>query len=158
MGLITTWTDLESGSGEMPASIFGQSHIEGADRIGLYVEFENGLSGSVTYSGVAGLWNSIFTGITAESATGFFTNAVGLHMLYNVGTTLPMAWEDFSMPFSGNFDLDYNNALGSHFRANVAGWGSATFATYSSTAPVPEPSGALLAGLGVLGLVARRRR
>lgn len=45
------------------------------------------------------------------------------------------------MQFSNNFDLDYNNQLGSHFRASVGGWGSAVFKAYSSAVAAPGVGG-----------------
>jgi Ca2+-binding RTX toxin-like protein len=134
MGMAAQWTDLESGSGELPANIWGNGATSSANRIGMTVTFGNGLTGSVIYNNVSGLWNSVFNGIAYESATGFFTAAQGLHFLFADNSTLPMAWEDFSMAFSGNFDLDYSDQTGSHFRADVGGWGSAVFRTFTSTA------------------------
>jgi len=160
MGSIVTWTDYETQSGDMPGYIWGNSDAQRADKIGLRVDFAGGLSGTVVYSGVSALWNtSNFTGLNYDSATGFFTTASGLHFLYNVakGGTLPMAWSGFSMPFSGNFDLDYSEAYGSNFRASTSGWTSATFTTYSSTAAIPEPATALILGLGG-ALIALYRR
>ena len=43
------------------------------------------------------------------------------------------------MPFSGNFDLDYSNQNGSHFRASTTGWQSAVFKTFSSAEPAATP-------------------
>lgn len=158
MNLSTSWVDLESTAGELPVSPFGTSDIDGADRIGIYVEFDNGLTGSATYSGVSGVWNtSNFAGISADTATGFFTSAGDLHFLHNQGASLPLAWVGFSMAYSNNFDLDFNENNGSNFRASTTGWTSATFATYSSTA-IPEPSSALLFGLGALAIAVRRKR
>ena len=162
LGLVNHWTDFESSSGELPLDVWGSSDIDGADAVGLWVRFENGLEGSVTYSGVSGHWNSSFGGIAPDTATGFFTGAQ-LHFLYNNGASLPMAWESLVMPFSNNFDLDYSEYHGSHFRASVFGWESAEFATYSSSVPVTEPGGLFLftflfGGLTCLtsGWIARR--
>jgi Ca2+-binding RTX toxin-like protein len=133
MAMIAEWTDYENQTGELPALPWGTSDLDGANRIGLSVTFANGLTGTVIYDNVAGLWNSYFTGIDAEVATGFFTGAEGMHFLFADGSSLPIAWEDFVMPFSGNFDLDYSDQLGSHFRASEAGWTSAVFRTFSSS-------------------------
>jgi len=142
MGVVGNWTDFENQMGEMPAHIWGTSDATHENRIGLYVEFNNGLTGSVTYSGVSGLWNTAnFTPLAHDTATGFFTTAGGLHFLFNNSTSLPMAWAGLSMPYSGNFDLDYTNINGSHFRATVGGWSSAEFTTYSSAVVPPRPCG-----------------
>ena len=167
MGMVKQWVDFEDQLNEMPDNIWGTSDTDGADRIGLAVEFENGLSGSVTYSGVSGLWNTAnFPGVAADTSTGFFTSASGLHFLFNTPRTtsypdaLPIAWVSFSMPFSGNFDLDYNNFFGSNFRASTTGWGSGTFTTFSSTAAVnavPEPT-SMICFSALIGLVVVNRR
>ena len=161
MGIISQWTDYENQAGDMPANIWGTSDATSEDRIGLHVIFANGLEGSVTYSGVSGLWNthSGFS-LAFDNATGFFTAAGGLHHLHNDTWTLPMAWTSFVMPFSNNFDLDYAEYLGSNFRASTAGWGSAVFTTYSSAVSggrVPRPSLLGLLGLGLIGIGAARR-
>lgn len=170
MDRILEWTDSENSADDMPDMIWGDSDALLADRVGIHVVFANGLTGSATYSGVSGKWNTAnFAGIAADTATGFFANAAGLHFLFNTNATntypeaLPMAWTDFVMPFSNNFDLDYNdqNHGLSDFRANVGGWDSAVISTYSSTqvGAVPEPGTLSLLGLAaVAGLAIRRRR
>lgn len=162
MEIIKQWTDFENQTGEMPANIWGSSDATNEDRIGLHVVFDNGLEGSITYSGVSGLWNTGFTSLDADTATGFFTSANGLHGLFNNGYTLAIAWIDFAMPFSNNFDLDYTDYIGSHFRANVSGWTSAEFTTYSTTvASVPEPEPLIIwllgSGLALIGFARRKK-
>jgi hypothetical protein len=168
MGLLTQWVDSERTSNDMPDFIWGNSDTVSANRVGIYVEFANGQTGSATYSGVAGLWNTgNFGPIGPDTFTGFFSAAGGLHFLFNTARTnvypqaLPMAWDGFVSPFSNNFDLEYNdpfNGLLSNFRASEAGWDFVTVGVYSSAAQVPEPESLALFGLAVLGLVATRRK
>jgi hypothetical protein len=168
MNRITSWTDVEGQLGDMPDFIWGTSDTDGADEVGIFVRYENGVTGTATYSGVSGVWNSIFSNISPDTATGFFAGA-NLHFLFNVAETntypeaLPMAWANANGPYSGNFDLDYNdqNYGTSDFRASVGGWGFAEIATYSSTAQsaaVPETGSTLaLFGLAFVGLGFWRR-
>lgn len=169
MGRVADWTDLETTSNEMPAQVWGACDTSAADRVGIRVDFNNGTSGAATYSGVSGVWNTTnFPGISADSATGVFASCVGLHFLNNDGSTLPMAWEDCNMPFASNFDLDYGEENGSHFRASTTGWVSARIQTYcgdgdappAAAAPVPTLSiyGLALTALGLVLVTARRLR
>lgn len=141
MNRVADWTDLETTSNEMPTQIWGTCDATTEDRIGIVVEFSDGTSGSAVYSGVSGLWNTNdFPGIGADSATGFLASCTGMHFLHNSDVTLPLAWEGCSMPFASNFDLDYNESLGSHFRATTAGWVSARFQTYCGAVAAPVPA------------------
>lgn len=166
LGLLTSWTDLETGNGELPDNIWVNSDVERADRIGIWVRFADGTEGSATYSGVADLWNTAFLDLAADTKTGFFDVAGGdrLHFLFNSvdGGNLPMAWNGLEMPFSNNFDIDYfTYQSNSHFRASVAGWQSAEFAVYSTSgniSQVSEPGAAMLLLLALTGLAYRRKR
>lgn len=140
MRLENQWTDYENQTGELPVHVWGTGDTQNANRIGMKVTFANGLEGTVTYSGIAGHWNNGLGAINYATATGFFTSALGLQVVSNTSTFLPMAWQSFVMPFSNNFDLDYFSQLGSHFRASVAGWGSAEFKTYSSSSTTAAPT------------------
>jgi hypothetical protein len=131
LALAATWTDTEKGSNEMPAAPWGDCASEGKDRIRIEIAFDGGVTASATYSGVAPHWNTgDFTGLEPDEADGFLADCDGLHYLYADGSSLPMAWESCSMEFAGNFDLDYSESNGSHFRADSKGWVSASFTTY----------------------------
>lgn len=129
--LAATWTDFENQSDELPAAPWGDCATQGADRIRIEVAFDGGTTASATYSGVSGLWNTGgFAGLEPDEAAGFFADCDGLHYLYANAESLPMAWEACSMAFASNFDLDYDESNGSHFRATETGWVSAEFTTY----------------------------
>lgn len=165
---VAEWTDLESTSDEMPSQIWGSCDATSEDRVGIRVEFENGTSGSATYSGVSGVWNtSNFPGINPDSATGVFASCVGLHFLHNNDSNLPMAWEDCDMPFASNFDLDYSEQNGSQFRASTTGWVSARIQTYCGSGTAAAPSvavptmtfyGLAMTALGLVLVTTRRLR
>ena len=57
MKKIKQWTDTENKHDEMPEFIWGDYEV--SNMIGLYVEFANGLVGSVTYDNLikANIWN-----------------------------------------------------------------------------------------------------
>ena len=87
MGIVGQWTDLETGSGEAPVNPWGNSDTVQADRVGFYVEYQNGLTGSATYSGLANWWGGCCSigggqGFAPVTATGFFVgdaSYAGLH-------------------------------------------------------------------------------
>lgn len=168
MARVADWTDLEITSNEMPSSIWGSCDTDLEDRVGIVVTFDDGTTGSATYSGVSGVWNSSFTGINADVSTGFLASCTGLHFLHNNNSTLPMAWISCNMPFASNFDLDYNESNGSHFRANTAGWVSARIETYCGAAqPVAATAVPTLSQwslitmmilLGIAGIQLRRKK
>ncbi|HEY8244925.1 MAG TPA: hypothetical protein VII68_15775 [Casimicrobiaceae bacterium] len=168
MPRIAQWTDLESGAGELPVNIWGVCANQRANRVGIRVDFQNGSSAFATYSGVANFWNTgDFGPVNSDSAGGFFSTCGGLHFLFtNKNVDLPMAWDNCSMPFSGNFDLDANEAFGSNFRADTAGWVSAAFQTYcgdlqgSVGIPATTPWWQAIAALSLmlLGAIALRAR
>lgn len=174
MGMQKQWTDNEGTTGEMPDFVWGDSDTAGADKIGMYVDFADGTTGSIVYSGVAPYWNTsgaAFPGVTLELATGFFASytTAGLHFLYNTVETfagsaqLPIAWANNpSTAYGGNVELDYNDSgSGSQFRISGAGWTSVEITTYSSSASagdVPAPATLALLGLGLAGLGWKRRK
>lgn len=168
MDRVGDWTDFENQSNEMPAQVWGSCDTDLADRIGISVEFDDGTAGTATYSGVSQLWNSSFgSGISADTSTGFLQNCTGMHFLFNNGSNLPMAWNSCNMTFASNFDLDYSENNGSHFRATTQGWVSAHFQTYCAAAdakviPAVSPTslvilGLLLAIAGFFGLRYRKQ-
>lgn len=170
MSRVADWTDLEGTSNEIPAQVWGTCDADTEDRIGMRVDYDNGLSGTISFSGVSGIWNTSAGtfGITPDVATGFFASCTDFHFLFNNGSTLPIAWNSCSNAFSNNFDLDYSESFGSHFRASTSGWVSARFQTYcgSGAAAPAEPaeiptlplSGLILTILALAGLSARRLR
>lgn len=163
------WTDFENSAGDMPATVWGNCDELQADAVGIRVDFNDGTSGTATYSNLADKWNTDhdfeegFPGLIVGPATGFLASCPFLHYLYNDGINLPMAWHDCSMAFAGNFDLDYDESGGSNFRADQAGWVSARFQTYcgqlavtTSAAPALSTWGLIAATLA-LGAVGRWR-
>jgi len=174
MGIQKQWRDNEGVNDEMPDFVWGDSDTAGANKIGMYVEFQDGTTGSIVLDNVASYWNTSGTAfplVTTPIATGFFAPypTAGLHFLYNTAATttfpqaLPIAWSiNPSTPFGGNVELDYNNnGLGSQFRVTASfGWVDIT--TYSSSAdvmnPVPVPAAALLFAPATAGLAFLRRR
>lgn len=172
MGIVGQWIDTPNGTAELPANPWGTSDIQHANRVGIYVEYSNGLTGSATYSGVANAWGGCCSlngigSIAPDTATGFFVGnaAAGygvLHGLDNQGFILPMAWEDLSNQFTSNFDISYENFNNSTFRSDVADWGSVQITLYSSVGQVgqvPEPFGTALVvtGLMAMGVIRRRK-
>lgn len=169
LGLVSQWTDYENASGEMPANPWGNSNILLADKVGIYVQYANGLTGSATYSGVANAWGGCcdLNGIgqlAPTTATGFFVgtgNYANLHGLDNNGFILPMAWTDLTNQFTDNFDLSFENFGNSTWRASQSGWEFVDIALYSSAVAVnnvPEPTSLALLGLGIASLASLRRR
>lgn len=168
LAMVGQWTDYENSANDMPLDPWGTSDTDSADRVGIFVEYANGLTGSASYSGAAGLWNQCCTTIGApDTFSGFFTSSAVLHGLNNTGSGLPMAWTILNNAFTGNFDLDYSESFGSEWRASSAGWGSVEITLYSTSGRsdnVPEPSILMILGLGLAGLGlagrrgARRRR
>jgi len=160
MPRVNQWTDFENQSDELPLNPWGTCDTTNEDRIGIRVDFQDGTSGEATYSGVSGLWNTSFPDIAADTSAGFFTGCGGIHFLFNDGTSLPLAWNGCSMIYSGNFDLDYAESNGSHFRASTTGWVEATFQTYCGAAvpTMQEWTALMLAGLLALMAATLLRR
>lgn len=172
MGMQKQWVDNEDVRDEMPGFVWGDSDTQGADKIGLYVEFADGTTGGISYTGVSGHWNTNGAEFgTISMAFGFFADyaTAGLHFLYNTAPTniypeaLPIAWiRNPTTPFGSNVELDYNDSSsGSEFRISASGWDFVTITTYSSSAdapqiPLPATGLMLLCAIGGLGLARKR--
>lgn len=162
LGIVGQWTDFEASANDMLSNPWGTSDTDNADRVGIFVEYANGLTGSASYSGAAGLWNQCCTTISGpDTFSGFFTSNAILHGLNNTGAGLPMAWTILNNAFSGNFDLDYNESNGSEWRASSGGWESVEITLYSTsgdTVEVHEPAALAIISLGLVGLCYARRK
>lgn len=157
LGLEVSWVDVEDVPGDMPlpGDLWGLSETEQADRVGIWVRYENGLTSWATYSGIDpeewGTCCSIV--VTEDSASEWLAGST----LHGVGRDdLPMAWVSASNPWTGNFDLDYDSPHGSDWRAQSGGWGSVEIALYSnvrepSVSP-PRPPAVPVPTLGASGL------
>ncbi len=108
------------------------------------------------FSGAAG--NSFF-GITGLNAS-LYTNPAGSALYSGANLVNPVASASLG---TGNYDLQISGTAGAF---GGAYWGGATLVTNNSaifvppTAPIPEPEtyAMMLAGLGLMGFVARRRK
>ena len=169
MPRVAQWTDFENQAGELPVNIWGSCAQQNVDRVGIRVDFNNGVSAFASYSGASGNWNvNTFTpGLDPDTSGGFLASCTGVHFLYdNKNTDLPMAWESCSNAFSGNFDLDAGESSGSNWRADSGGWVSVNFQTYCGTqgvsVPVPAQSfwsqGAAALALALTGAFVLMRR
>ncbi len=102
---------------------------------------------------------------TANQSTGLGINVVhGMRMEWNATTKL--ATFLFDLGNDGTYDplrtFTINGSDNGFTSLNsqlfVGGGNGVTFDNISVTSPIPEPSAALLGGLGVLGLLCRRRK
>ena len=170
MPRVAQWTDFENQAGELPVNIWGSCASQNVDRVGIRVDFQNGTTAFATYSGVAGKWNvnTFSPEINPDTSGGFLGSCTGLHFLFDdKNVDLPMAWDNCSNAFSGNFDLDVSENFGSNWRADSGGWVSVAFQTYCGGQPVAaavpaQSSWSMLAAVLALSLagafVLMRRR
>ncbi len=161
MGLASRWTDCEVTEGEMPVDAWGISNDVAADRIGVFVEFDNGLISWAVYSGLSvqdwGVCCTLggsYSGIQPDQAEGFLSG-VGMHGLDQ--NNFVIAWNGAANPFAENFDLTYTEKNKSNFRASKPGWESVEIGLYSSAyATIPEPGMLTLLAAGLAGIGVRR--
>lgn len=154
LALEKSWIDTENVSGDMPvgADLWGLSETQQADRVGIWVRYENGLTSWATYSGIdPGEWGTCCGVVATEvTASGWLAGA-GLH---GVGRDdLPMAWESAANPWTDNFDLDYDSPFDSDWRASLPGWGSVEIALYSNVGEPVAGSEVPVPTLGTFSLI-----
>lgn len=174
MNQIKSWTDYENVADDTPDNIWGDGDTKLFDEVGIYIEFKDGTTGSITFSGVSDYWNSgaplaALPGVTI-TATGFFESYAGdgLWALNNTtsdeatGSTTKLPSITFGDPLNVKpryFTIDYPDGIG----PLPFGWDYAYVTTYGgygepNVGDVPLPAAGFLLVGALGGLAALRRR
>ena len=106
----------------------------------------------------SGTWGSALTGITITPNTTYWFRVVGSDLdLAGRSYTLGFSTDGVSYVSTGPLTGFHSALVGSDFETVTFESGAGTILTLDNVSVVPEPSAALLGGLGLLALLRRRR-